>query len=116
MARKKKKNNKYYYAFVAIVLIIVILVAILDYNFRFGIVNWDEIFVSETESEKESQKVNVAGQIGNLTVTFIDVGQGDAILINFPDGTNMLVDAGENGSEDELEEHLIVNGEKLVLD
>jgi competence protein ComEC len=34
---------------------------------------------------------------GRLTVTFLDVGQGDAILIRSPSGHNILVDGGPSG-------------------
>lgn len=32
----------------------------------------------------------------NLTISAIDVGQGDSILVQFPTGQNMLVDAGDS--------------------
>lgn len=116
MAKKDNKSNKYYYIFIAIVLIIVILVTVLDYSFRFGIFNWNEIFPEESTPASESVEDVKVDEIGDLKITFIDVGQGDAILINFPDGKNMLVDAGESSAKGVLDEYLTVNGKKLTLD
>lgn len=42
----------------------------------------------------------------NLTVDFIDVGQGEAILITTGEGKAMLIDAGDNSQEDEIVDFL----------
>jgi len=41
-----------------------------------------------------------ASAAGDLTVTFMDVGQGDAILVQSPSGKNMLIDGGSAGKND----------------
>lgn len=45
---------------------------------------------------------------GELSVHFIDVGQGDAALIRTPGGKNILIDAGPNSDEDKLKKYLDV--------
>lgn len=42
----------------------------------------------------------------SLTVHYIDVGQGDSILITLSTGETMLIDAGPNASEEALEAYL----------
>lgn len=43
---------------------------------------------------------------GNLTFHVIDIGQGDSILVQFPNGKTMLVDGGDIGRGDEVVAYL----------
>jgi len=47
---------------------------------------------------------------GDLRVHFLDVGQGDCILVQLPNGQNMLVDAGKNESAGTIVEYLQERG------
>ena len=44
-------------------------------------------------AKKQEPKKNI------LTVTYIDVGQGDSILIETPEGKNILIDAGDGPTD-----------------
>jgi beta-lactamase superfamily II metal-dependent hydrolase len=54
-----------------------------------------------------------------LTVNVVDVGQGDAIFIQAPDGKNLLIDAGPNDSNRRLltwlEQHGIKKLDRLLI-
>ena len=45
-----------------------------------------------------------------LTVAFLDVGQGDSIVIHAPNDRTMLVDAGESYASSTVKEELARNG------
>jgi len=85
------------------ILLILIIGAIVAYWQRDEIMNRLG-FGSPTYSWLDEEHVAV----GELTVTFIDVGQGDAILIHHIDGTTMLIDAGDHrqGSGPRIYSHL----------
>lgn len=54
-----------------------------------------------------------AAESGELRVSFLSVGQGDATLVRFPDGKVMLVDGGDESKESELTIMRYLNAAKI---
>lgn len=50
----------------------------------------------------------------NLNVHFIDVGQGDCIFIQIPNGETMLIDSGENGLGPEIIDYMEKYGAEKI--
>jgi competence protein ComEC len=53
-----------------------------------------------------------AGPPSSLTITFLDVGQGDAVVLRTPEGATMLIDSGPD--EQEVARHLARMGVRRI--
>lgn len=97
-----KKNPKaFIIAVVAIVLVIAITVAVIYFAFP---KTWDSIM--SKLGGKDDKPALQLGE-GELQVHYVDVGQGDCILILFPDGKEMLIDCGSSVDSNEIEQKAI---------
>lgn len=97
MARSVKGNNNWLVS--AIVLVIIVLVSVIPSLNIPNVPTWEDAY----------KKANLSGETLTdslpLSVHFIDVGQGDCILIKAKDKA-MLIDAGESGNEDKIIDYL----------
>lgn len=99
MAKGKRINKKLIYTIVVIVL------AFISY---FGLDNYDKFF--NEEYPWESSRVDTTDMIN---VHYIDVGQGDCTLV-VCGGETLLIDAGENGHEQQIINYLNSVGVKKL--
>ena len=99
MAKGKRINKKLIYTIVVIVL------ALISY---FGLDNYDKFF--DKEYPWESSQIDTTDMIN---VHYIDVGQGDSTLI-VCGGKTLLIDAGENGHEQQVINYLNSVGVKKL--
>ncbi len=110
MAKKKTKN---YHWGVRILIVLIVGVALLvsvlffekQINKALGL---ESIQESNYEGvTNEDVLTEVVGE--DLVVHFLDVGQGDACIIQFPDYKTMLIDGAENGYGDKINDYIEQN-------
>lgn len=97
MSKRDKSNKK---KFIQLI-IVTILVAVLSAVYF----NIDRI-LGRTKTENTLDDSAVAIENADLTIHFIDVGQGDSVFIELPDDTTMLIDAGKKGKGSVVQEYI----------
>ncbi|MEN6326514.1 MAG: ComEC/Rec2 family competence protein [Syntrophomonas sp.] len=70
--------------------------------------------IESGKSSGNEEQAASTGTGGQLKVHFIDVGQGDAILVQSPEGENMLIDAGDNDYGSQVVNYLHSQGVKSL--
>ena len=110
--RKKIHNiaNKYF----AVILVIVLLLAlVLGIAYKLG---WlDKYFKKKQDvlSTAGGYVTNVSS-LEDLKINFLDVGQGDCIIVELPDGKNMIIDSGQfTDAKNAIEEFTTQNNIKI---
>ncbi len=118
MAKRKNKKENELRKLVAYAVVIIVTAAIVlavfyvsnGYKFDFGFLEKDKSG-SGDYSEVDS--------VRDLKVYFIDIGQGDCIFVELPDGRNMLIDTGDKRTDGKakIDKYLRdENGNKVTID
>ena len=107
MASRKKKKSRSVFKLSkkssAVSVLVIILAVALGIFYKFFPEHFDFLFGDgdiPTKAETEQSQV-----LGNAEIHFIDVGQGDGMLVRTPEG-DVVIDAGPSSSEDDFVEYL----------
>ena len=98
MARKKRSKVKISLETVLVLLVLALIAAIVCY---FAVPSFKKTVDDYLQSvfNKDDHGTNAAKGESELRVHYRDVGQGDSVLIEFPDDTNMLIDSGDRNND-----------------
>lgn len=99
----KAASKKLVIAIIAIVLIVAIAVAVIYFA---APDTFEQILaaLSPDGNDKPGNTTVLGPGEGELQIHFMDVGQGDSILILFPDGKDMLIDCGNKSTGYDFDE------------
>ena len=107
MARKKRSKAKISLEVVLAILLIAIIAAVICY---FAVPSFKKMVDDYLQRlvQGNDPGTNDAKGESELRVHYLDVGQGDSILIEFPDDTDMLIDSGDrrNATAEYIETYL----------
>lgn len=100
---QQRRVNKFVLAnwkIIAVILAIVLIVGIVAYYMGWldRFFKKDDDIVLSTAGGYETQ----VDYFGDLKVTFLNVGQADCMVIQLPDGKNMIIDSGDFSSDEEV--------------
>ncbi len=118
-AKKAIRSNPkaFIITLIAVVVIIAIAIAVLYFAFP---ETWDEVmlFIANlTQEDPASPDFEPLERgDGELMIHFIDVGQGDCILIQFPDGKDMVIDCANYNDSGNYESETFEYLDTYILD
>ncbi len=104
------KRKKVYIADIILLVIVAAVLAVtmawsFDIELALGL-----CYYTDADGKITAPPKNGAVADGNtLNVHFVDVGQGDCCIIEFPDGATAIIDGGDRGYQDEITEFIETN-------
>ena len=109
MAKRRKKKQQLSFKGMAVIALLVVIAVVL-YIFVPPVKTFvDGYLYPEVGPSVNPSAFQGAGE-NELAVHFIDVGQGDSILIELPDGKKMVIDGGDRSYEDEVQDYITAMG------
>lgn len=102
--RQKKQMSRFAFRHWKLLLIMMILLVVLFVVAYY--MGWIDIirnyFRDEPIMSQAGGHVTKVDEFGDLQVNFLDIGQGDCIIIELPDGKNMIIDSGDDNDDQKV--------------